>query len=79
MVTATHNDIARLIPEIQDHAVVEILAMQATVAEIEAALAALTSGDEDLIDIERRAGDRIHRLAGILSLSQVEAAADRER
>ena len=31
MAVATRNDVVRLIPEIEDHAVVEILGMDATV------------------------------------------------
>ena len=78
MTAATHNDVVRLLPEIQDHAVVEILGMSATVGEIEAALAALTSDDEGLIEIEHREGDRIHRLLSILNQSQIEPADDRD-
>ena len=36
MTTATQNDIVRLLLGIQDHTVLEILAMEATVAELEA-------------------------------------------
>lgn len=78
MTAANRNEVVRLLPDIQDHAVVEILAMGATVGEIEAALAELTSGDESLIEIERREGDRIHRVLGILRQSEIEAEEDRE-
>ena len=78
MTAAKRNEVLRLLPDIQDHAVIEILAMGATTGEIEAALAELTSGDESLIEIERREGDRIHRLIGILRQSQIEAEDDRE-
>lgn len=78
MTVATRNDVVRLMPEIEDHAVVEILGMDATVGEIEAALAALTSDDEGLIEVEHREGDRIHRLLRILHQSQIEPADDRE-
>ena len=79
MTVATRNDVARLIPDVEDHAIVEILAMDATVGEIEAALVALTSDDESLVDIEHREGDRLHRLLRILNRSQIEAAEDRDR
>ena len=78
MATATHKDVVRLIPEIQDHAIVEILGMDATIAEIEAALAAMTSDEQDLAEIEHREGDRIHRLLHILSQSLIEPADDRD-
>lgn len=78
MATATHSDIRRLVPEIEDHAVVEIIGMRATVAEIEAALAELSSEGEDLLDIEQREGDRLHHLLGILSRSNIEAESGRE-
>ena len=79
MTVATRNDVARLIPDIEDHAVVEILGMDATVGELEAALAALTSDDEGLIEIEHREGDRIHHLLRILHQSRIEPAEDRDR
>jgi len=78
MSAANRNEVVRLLPDIQDHAVIEILAMGATVGEIEAALAELTGGDESLIEIERREGDRINRLLAILRQSQIEAPDDRE-
>jgi len=78
MTVAIHNDVVRLIPEIQDHAIVEILAMSATVSEIEAALAELSSEDEPLVAVEQRVGDRIHRLLNILSASQIDTDQDRE-
>lgn len=78
MTAANRNEVLRLLPDIQDHAVVEILAMDATVGEIEAALAALTGDEESLIDIERREGDRIHRLIGILRQAEIEAETDRD-
>jgi hypothetical protein len=77
MTAATHNDVVKMIPEVQDHAIVEILAAEATVGEIEAALAALAGEDEALIEFEQRKGDRIHRLIGILRASQIEVDEDR--
>ena len=76
---ATRKDVLSVFPEIQDHAVVEILDMMATVDDLEAALLILTSDDKDLIDIKRREGGRIHRLLNILNQAGVQAAVDRER
>ncbi len=76
MATATRRDIVSLIPELEDHSVVEILGMGATVAEIDAALVALAGDDESLVGIEHRAGDRLHRLLAILSRSGIEPEED---
>ena len=76
---ATHRDIQRVFPGIQDHAAVEILDMQASVDELEAALVLLTSDAEDVIDIKRREGDQIHRLLTILNQAGIQAAPDRDR
>jgi hypothetical protein len=76
---ATRKDVLSIFPEIQDHAVVEILDMMATVDDLEAALLILTSDDKDLIDIKRREGGRIHRLLNILNQAGVQTAVDRER
>lgn len=78
MNTATHNDVVRLYPGLSDHAVVEILAMEAEVAELEAAMALLDGDDKDLVEIRRREGDRINRLLNILSQSDIEARQDRD-
>ena len=51
MTTATQNDIVRLLPGIQDHTVLEILAMEATVAELEALVQLLQDDDEGLIEV----------------------------
>lgn len=76
---ATHSDILRVFPGIQDHAAVEILDMQASVDELEAALVLLTSDSEEVIDIKRREGDQIHRLLNILNQDGIQAAPDRDR
>jgi hypothetical protein len=76
---ATQKDILGAFPEIQDHAVVEILDMNATVDELEAALVILTSDEKELIEIKLREGDQIHRLLNILNQAGVQAAADRDR
>lgn len=69
MNTATHQDIARLFPGIQDHTVVEILDTQATLGDVEAALALLQDADEGLIGVKQRHGDRINRVLEILAAS----------
>lgn len=79
MSIATHKDIVQVFPGIQDHAAVEILDMQATVDELEAALAVLTSDDKDLIDIKQREGGQIHRLLNILNQADIQAVLDRDR
>ena len=75
---ATHKDILEVFPGIQDHAVVEIMEMKATVEDLEAALAVTTSDDKDLIEIQRREGGQIHRLLNILDQANVVAAQDRD-
>ena len=71
MTTATHNDIVRLLPGIQDHTVLEILAMEATVAEVEAAVQLLQDDDEGLMEVKRQAGSRLTLLLGILANSEI--------
>ncbi|MDH3578659.1 MAG: hypothetical protein OEO71_12685 [Gammaproteobacteria bacterium] len=78
MTTATHNDIVRLLPGIQDHTVLEILAMEATVAEVEAAVQLLQDDDEGLMEVKRQAGSRLNLLLGILSNSEVQLQDDVE-
>jgi hypothetical protein len=69
MNTATHQDIVRLFPGIQDHTVVEILGTEATLGDIEAAVALLQDADEGLIGVKQRHGDRINRVLDILAAS----------
>ncbi len=69
MNTATRQDITRLFPGIQDHTVVEILDTQATLGDMEAALALLLDADEGLIGVKQRHGDRINRVLDILAAS----------
>lgn len=71
MATATHDDIARLFPGIQDHTAVEILDAHASVAELEATAVLLHNGDKELIGVKRRHGDRIDALLDILSRSEI--------
>lgn len=79
MTTATRDDIVRIFPGIQDHAALEILDMKATVNELEAALVQLTSDDKEIIDIQHREGDQIHRLVSILNQSQIVPQNDHDQ
>jgi hypothetical protein len=69
MDTATHRDIVRLFPGIQDHTVVEILDTKATIGDIEAAVALFQDADEGLIGVKQRGGERINRVLDILAAS----------
>ena len=71
MNTATRQDIVRLFPGIQDHTVIEILDTQATLGDIEAAVALLQDADEGLIGVRQRHGDRINRVLDILAASDL--------
>ena len=73
---ATHDDIVRLCPGIQDHTAVEILHTGASVREFEAAMQLLHCADEGLMDIRRREGDRIDRLLYILARSEIRPQDD---
>ena len=72
MSIANHEDIVHVFPGIQDHAVVEILEMKATVDELEAALAIMSGDEKDSIGIRQREGGQIHRLLGILDRAGVQ-------
>jgi hypothetical protein len=73
MNAATHNDIVRLFPGIQDHAVVEILDSHPTLGDVEAVLALLQDADEGLIGVKQRHGERINRVLDILAASGFRA------
>lgn len=79
MRTATHDDVLEFFPDLPDHAVVEILAMQPTVTELDAAMLLQTSDDEELIDIKRRDNDRLHQLLTILDAAEIDAVDDPRR
>lgn len=79
MATATHDDIIRLFPDMQDHTVLAILEMAATVAELEAALQLLQDDDEGLIGIKQRKGGRLNLLLGILQKSEMQPRDELER
>lgn len=79
MTIAKQDDIVRLLPGIQDHSIVELLAMQATLDELEAALQLLQDNDAGLIEIKRQKGDRVNLVCGILEHSDVQLPDDLER
>ena len=79
MGTATQKDVLSVFPELEDHAVVEILDMRATVDELEAALTVLASDDKDLIAMKRREGAEINRLLDILSQAGVGSMPEPDR
>jgi hypothetical protein len=79
MTIATHEEIVRLFPGMQDHTVTEILGTQATVAELEAASLMLQDADEGLIGVKQRHGDRLSLLLGILAKSEIRPRDDPER
>lgn len=78
MATATHEDVYRLFPDIQDHAIVELLGSRPTTDELEAASQLLQDDDEGLIDIKQRFGDRLNLLVTILAEANVEPVSDRD-
>lgn len=71
MDTATRQDIVRLFPGIQDHTVIEILDTQATLGDLEAAVALLQDADEGLIGVRQRHGDRLNQVLDILAASDL--------
>lgn len=66
---ATHKDVVRLFPGIQDHTVVEILDAHPTLGDVEAVLALMQDADEGLLGVKQRHGDRINRVLDILAAS----------
>jgi hypothetical protein len=76
MAGATHDDIARLFPGIQDHTVLEILATEATVDDLEAASLLLQDNDEGLIDIKEQKGSLLNQLLQILAKSEIRLPDD---
>ena len=79
MKIATREDVIAVFPDLQDHAVVEILDMKASEEDLEAALGLLMSDDKDLIEVRQREGGKIHRLLNILNLAGAQEALDRDR
>lgn len=78
MTSATHREVIRLFPGLDDHTVTEVLATRATLGDLEAAAALLADEDEGTIEARRRAGDRISRVVGILMASEIAPADDRD-
>jgi len=76
MTTASRNDILRIFPDLPDHAVSKIEDMQATVAELDAALLMLSADEEELIERKQREGNRLNHLMAILNQAGVEAPDD---
>jgi hypothetical protein len=79
MKIATREEVISVFPGLQDHAVVEILEMKASVEDLEAALGVLVSDDKDLIEVRQREGGQIHRLLNILNQAGVQETLDRDR
>jgi len=72
MTAATRNDIVRLLPGIQDHTVLEVLAIDATVGDLEALVQLLQDDDEGLMEVKQQAGSRLNLLLGILANSEIQ-------
>jgi hypothetical protein len=79
MGVASHNDVSRLFPGIEDHAAADLLAMRPSIAELEAVLQMLQDYDDALEEIRRQKGDRLNRLYVILEQAQVRADDDRNQ
>ncbi len=79
MATATHDDIVRLFPGMQDHTVLPALATEATVDGLEATLQLLQDDDEGLIEIQHQKGSRLNLLLGILQKSEIQPRDEIER
>lgn len=75
---ATHDDIVRLLPGIQDHTVLEILAVSPSVGEVEAAAMLLADQDEGLVEMKREASATLSALLDILSASEIAPVEARE-
>jgi len=79
MTIATHADVCRLFPGLQDHAIVDLLAARPSIAELEAVSQLLQDDDESLIEIKQRKGARLNRLIVTLSHAQLHAADNHDR
>ena len=79
MAVATHDDILRVFPGMQDHTVLEILATEARVADLEAAAVLLQDNDEGLIEIKEQKGSLLNQLLGILAKSEIRPPDDLDR
>jgi hypothetical protein len=79
MITATHDDIVRLFPGIQDHTVVEILATKASLSELEAASLILGNQDNGLTEVKREAGDQLSRVLAVLANAEIRPLEENDR
>jgi hypothetical protein len=79
MDTATHDEIVRLFPGIQDHTVVEVLATGATLSELEAGSLLLGNQDNGLIEAKQEAGSQLSRVLDILARAEVMPADESDR
>jgi hypothetical protein len=79
MDTATHDEIVRLFPGIQDHTVVEVLATGATLSVLEAASLLLGNQDNGLIEAKQEAGSQLSRVLDILARAEVMPADESDR
>ena len=79
MMTPTHDDIVRFFPGIQDQAVLEIQATNASMADLEAALLVLQGDDEALLDYKQRKADLLNQLLAILANWETLSASDVDR
>ena len=67
MTTATHDEILRLFPGIADRAILEIQAMNATHADLEAALLLLQGDDKALLDYKQQEAAHLNELLEVLA------------
>lgn len=79
MVTATHDDITRLFPGIDDHTALEILATGTTVVDLEAAMVMLSDDNVELIAVKPTDSDLLVRLVNILGQSELNFGVETER
>lgn len=79
MMNASHDEIVRLFPGIQDHTVLEIQATEASAEDLEVALLLFQDEDEGLIDVKRQKGSRLNQLLEILANSDIRLPDDIEK
>jgi hypothetical protein len=79
MITATHDDIVRLFPGIQDHTIVEVLETEATVGELEAASLLLGDQDNGLIEVKREVGGQLSQVIDILTRAEIMPTDDNDQ
>lgn len=79
MITATYDDVTRLFPGIQDHTVIEILAIDVTVSDLEAASLLLGNQDDGLIEAKPDSGDQLSRVLSLLAKAEIMPTDDSDR